>query len=168
MTLLHKTLACEAFRKRERHSSAWVELGRSCSDLSSYTKHSSVVWLKEHFCVTFPISVWGPFHTAGTHLHPAWASGTALTALRDVQLHLHQTYTALGAAEGPKPGTARDPSRGNALLCSAIVQNLLQTSKLQKSQWTFCADQVSATSTAWTAVIAPTAALGISLWKPPF
>lgn len=135
MTLLHNTLACGAFRKRERHDWGSVELGRSCSDLSRVTQRAALLspcllcLTKGIFLyvralrggLTFQIPSGAPFQTTVTHFHPVWAFGAALTALRNVQLHLQPTSTPL---KDPNPGiSTQDPPRVNVPLFSATVQN---------------------------------------------
>lgn len=162
MMLLHNTLACEPFRKRERHSSAPVELGRSCNDLSRVSQRTALLsqcLMKEHFCVSGLLTrPHLPGQCLGLHSRQQWhisihlGIGAALTTPRNVQFHLQQTYTTLCVTAGLNPGIPTlDPPNVNALLFSAIPKTRSPTvtnhlpSKLQQRHWSFCADQVSAT-----------------------
>lgn len=147
--LLHNTLACEPFRKRERHNSASVELGRSSSDLSRVTKDSSIVPVPAVLSGGTFLSIRAlqrgphlPGQCLGLHFRQQWHISIPLAiwcctnsprkCAVTFTTDLHNTVLL----QDSKPGiSTRDPPNVNALLFSAIpknqVTNSLQTTCLQ-------------------------------------
>lgn len=117
MTLLHNTLACEPFRKRERHNWASVELGRSSSELSRVTQRAALLsgcllCLTEgtflyvralRGSLTFQISVWGSISDSTGTFPSRLGIWCCANSAKKWALHWKQTSTTLCAAEGAKP-----------------------------------------------------------------